>query len=278
MSSHSAAPIWLTRADLRRAYLELEFLTATHLMGADLAGADLTDMDHRPAVLIGAYFNGANLSGLDLSHMDLRHANFTAADLSGANVTGANLRRAHLRTADLSGAKLSNSDLKEASLVATKLDGARLDGCQVYGVSAWDVSVDAKTSQRDLVITRKREDMVTGDDLKVAQFIYLLLENEEIRHVIDTITSKLVLILGRFIEERKKVLDALRNKLRKLDYTPVLVDFDKPASRDLTETVSTLAHMARFVIADITDAKNIPQELQKIVPTLSSLAVRPIIL
>lgn len=63
-------------------------------------------------------------------------------------------------------------------------------------------------------------------------------------------------ILGRFTEERKAVLEVIRNELRKRDYLPVLFDFEKPASRDLTETISTLAHMARFVMADITDAKS----------------------
>ena len=60
-----------------------------------------------------------------------------------------------------------------------------------------------------------------------------------------------VLILGRFTDERKAVLDALREELRRRDYTPVLFDFEKPRSRSTLETVSTLAHMARFVIADL---------------------------
>ena len=113
---------------------------------------------------------------------------------------------------------------------------------------------------------------------EVGQFIYLMLNNTKIRNVLDTITSKVVLILGRFTPERKVVLDALREELRSHNYTPVIFDFDKPASRNLTETVSTLAQMARFVIADLTDAKSIPQELQRIVPDLPSLPVQPVIL
>jgi len=77
------------------------------------------------------------------------------------------------------------------------------------------------------------------DDLEVAQFIYLLLNNERIRHVIDTITSKVVLILGRFTDERKAVLEAIRDELRKRDYLPVLFDFQKPDNKDLTRTVHT---------------------------------------
>jgi hypothetical protein len=104
------------------------------------------------------------------------------------------------------------------------------------------------------------------------------LNNKKIRDVIDTITSKVVLILGRFTLERKAVLAAIREELRQRSYLPVLFDFDKPAQRDMTETVSTLAHMARFIIADITDAKSIPQELMLIIPNLPSVPIQPLLL
>jgi hypothetical protein len=126
------------------------------------------------------------------------------------------------------------------------------------------------------VITTGDQPEITVDNLEVAQFIYLLLHNEKIRHVIDTITSKVVLILGRFTPERKAVLDALREELRKKDYLPVLFDFERPASRTTDETITLLARMARFVIADITDAKSVLQELRGIVPDTPSLVVQPI--
>jgi hypothetical protein len=94
----------------------------------------------------------------------------------------------------------------------------------------------------------------------------LLLSNQKIRNVIDTITSKVVLILGRFTPERKVILDALRDELRKHNYTPVLFDFEKPDNRDLTETVSILAHLARFIIVDLTDPSSAPHEVATVIP------------
>jgi hypothetical protein len=162
-------------------------------------------------------------------------------------------------------------------LVETNLNGAILTQCTVYGISVWKVQLDG-AKQENLVITPENEPSITVDDLEVAQFIYLLLNNQKIRQVINTVTSKAVLILGRFTPERKVILDALRDALRQQGYLPILFDFDKPVSRDITETVSTLAHLARFVIADITDAKSIPQELMAIVPTLPSVPIQPLIL
>jgi len=87
-----------------------------------------------------------------------------------------------------------------------------------------------------------------------------------------------VLILGRFIPERKAELDVIREGLRKRNYLPILFDFDKPASRNMTDIVSTLAHMARFIIVDITDPRSVPHELTTIIPNLLSVPVQPIIL
>jgi len=132
--------------------------------------------------------------------------------------------------------------MRKLQLVETNLTNANLTGCHIYGVSAWDLTLEG-TTQKDLIITRESEPVITVDNLEVAQFIYLLLNNEKIRDVIDTITSKAVLILGRFALERKAILDTVRGELRHRNYVPILFDFEKPASRDLTETISTLAHM-----------------------------------
>src|SRR5260221_13902030 len=137
--------------------------------------------------------------------------------------------------------------LSTARLIGTNFADATLTNCIIFGISAWRVELKGAT-QNNLVITLDNEPTITVDNLKIAQFIYLLLNNQEIRDVIDTITSKVVLILGRFTPERKIILDALREKLRNRNYTPVLFDFEKPVSRDFTETVSTLAHLARFII------------------------------
>ena len=213
----------------------------------------------------------------DLFEAELSEANLSEANLIRADLIRADLSRANLSGADLSGADLSRADLSEAPLVSADLTGANLTGSRVYGVSVWRSKLEG-AKQQNLVITRIDEPQITVDHIEVAQFIYVMLNNQKIRDVIDTITSKVVLILGRFTDERKAVLNALREELRKRNYLPVLFDFSVPATRDITETVSLLARMARFVVADITDAKSIPQELAVIVPDLPSVPVQPLLL
>jgi hypothetical protein len=246
--------------------LRLNFNNA-NLKGANLHSARLTLAD----------FAGANLSGADLSGARLSRANLPCADLTAANLRGADLVGANLHSACFSNADLKEANLENAELVETDLTGADLTGCRIYGVSAWRLKLE-RTKQQNLIITERDESTVTVDNIEVAQFIHLMLHNQKIRDVIDTITSKAVLILGRFTDERKAVLEALREELRKRNYLPILFDFSVPATRDITETISLLARMARFVVADITDAKSIPQELGEIVPHLPSVPVQPLLL
>jgi uncharacterized protein YjbI with pentapeptide repeats len=171
---------------------------------------------------------------------------------------------------------LSGANLTSASLVRTNLEGANLTACCVYGISAWDVRLEAAI-QSNLVITPEDESAIQVDYLEVAQFVYLLLNSRKIRHALDTITSKVVLILGRFTPERKIVLDTIREELRKRDYLPILFDFEKPASKDLTGTISTLANLARFIIADLTDPSSVPHELAMVIPG-TVVPVQPILL
>jgi hypothetical protein len=161
-------------------------------------------------------------------------------------------------------------------LVKTNLIDATLTDCRIYGISAWDVTFSEGTKQQGLIITPSNEPAVTVDDLEVAQFVYLLLHNEKLRKVIDTVGGKGVLLLGRFTEGRIAVLDRLREELRKRDYLPIVFNFDKPETKDFTETVRLLAGLSKFVIADITNPRSAPLELQATVPEIM-VPFRPII-
>src|SRR5262245_22851881 len=132
---------------------------------------------------------GANLSRAQLFRADLYGAQLFRADLIGADLSEANLFRADLTEANLSGVNLTMAHLAGASLIDVHLRDADLTGCRVYGVSAWNLDLEG-ARQNNLIITPNDEPEITVDNLEVAQFIYLLLNNERVRHVIDTITSK----------------------------------------------------------------------------------------
>jgi uncharacterized protein YjbI with pentapeptide repeats len=258
----------LKEANLREKDLTRADLHGTRLTQADLSWAILTGTDLRGTALMRADLIRTILSGADLSGAHLSEAVLNGADLHRAMLKGVDFRQAKFIDANLTRADLTDADLTEAQLVRTNLQDATLNNCRVYGIAAWDLNL-AGAEQSDLIITPYGEPTITVDNLKVAQFIYLLLNNAEIRDVIDTITSKVVLILGRFTPERKAILDAIRDALRQHDLLPVLFDFQKPESQSFIETVSTLAHMARFVIADMTEPRIVLQEVFHIVQNIA---------
>ena len=252
-------------------------LSNISLRNANLRNANLSYCDLSSADLSGADFSGANLVGANLNSANLTKANFAEADLSNVTAISGDFYGADLTRANLLNANLLNANLQRSILVETNLESTDITGCRIYGVSTWNLIIK-NSSQTDLVISPDSEPNITTDNLEVAQFLYLILRNDKIRQVIDTITSKVVLILGRFTLERKEILDILRKELRNRNYLPILFDFEKPLNRDLTETISTLAHMSRFIVADLTDATSIPQELLQIIPDLPSVPVQPILL
>lgn len=296
---------------LREAILVGANLRGADARGADLSEADLTDANASNADFENASLSSALLTGADFSYADLTHAILNNCHAQGATFYNADLEWAEMNEADLSsaslvhaklirstlcGAKLTNAKMTHVEMLECNAQGAdftgaqffnaviaradlrdtKLIGCSVYGVSAWEVRLDGAT-QSELNIQRLDKPIITVDRLDLAQFINLLISNTNLRAIIDTVTSKVVLILGRFSPERLAVLRHLRDELGKAGYAPVLFDFDKPASRDITETVSTLAHLARFVVVDLTEARSVPQELSQIVPFLPSVPVQPIL-
>lgn len=281
LSEDESIDLELGGVALMSANLSGACLEGARLVGADLRMADLTNAHLSKADLAWARLSGAKLNGADLQRAELfqvvaRWAEFRKADLRSANLTAANLSATDFRGADLSGANLSR-----AVLVKANLEEATIRNCRVYGISAWSLNLGSEhlaAVQSNLIITRAREPVIEVDNLEVAQFLYLLLSNERVRHAIGTVTSKVVLLLGRFTPERKLVLEALREQLRLRGWLPVLFDFDPLANQARIETISTLAGLARFVIADLTDAKSVLQELERIVLQRPSLPVQPILL
>ena len=256
-------------SDLRK-----EILGLPHLNSVDFSNANLIEADLREMHLIEANFHEANLGRAKLDKADLTRANFCRTDFYDTNMPDA---------------ILNHANLQGTQLAKTNFERAKLIGCKVYGMSAWDLNLNDAV-QQDLIIRYRQtgdseddgdssETQLSIDDLQVAQFMYMLLNNKNLRTVIDAATSSVVLILGRFTpRERKDVLDATRDALRNRGYVPILFDFTPSDNRDLTETIQLVANLAKFVIADLSDAKSIPQELSHIVPNLPSVPIQPILL
>ena len=257
----------LSELDLREADLSKAALSRTNLNGAHLSGADLSGANLREAYLIQADLGGA----------DLRDANLQWANLHFANLSKASLQQADASEATLSYANLTGANLNRAIFVGTNLAYATLSDCSIYGICAWDVQLEGAV-QLNLRITPFDQPIITVDNLTFAQFIYLLLSTKELRNVMNRHTTNAVLLLGRFAPERTAVLDAIRDALRQHNYLPLLFDGAEQASGESAERIAVLAHLARFVIADLTDAKSLAQALQRVVPHLPSAPVQPLIL
>jgi uncharacterized protein YjbI with pentapeptide repeats len=266
----------LNEADLTSSHMWLCRLDETQLVSAicrrtEFWGSRIVASNFSHAQLQGADFERCYLEDTFFDDADLTDATFYQADLwmaflRRATMNHVNLRGANLHGAKLAGATLARCDLRRTVLVDSDVQGTTISDCDVYGVSAWGLARSEDTVQRNLRISTDDEAPLYVDDLEVAQFIHLMVHNPRIRDVIDTISKKAVLILGRFTPERKAVLDGIRARLRELGYVPMIFDFEKPTQRDFEETVKVLAGLSRFVIVDITNPSSSPLEIHATVP------------
>ena len=265
-ANHPGVSPDLSGADLRKASLRFIDLSNAKLIGANLSGLDLTGSDFDGADLSRSILRGSSFGDEALAvSTSCKAANFHGADLTeadfcralcdGSNFTEATLRMATIKWSRLNGCRLVGADW----------DGASISECHAYGVSVWGMrGTPAKLSSFNIASTDWPR--ITVDDLETAQLVHLFLESDKVRKLFESIGSKGVLVLGRFSEERKGLLDAIRRRLRELGFLPLVFDFQKPSQYDFTETVRTLAGLSSFIIADITEPRSVPLELQATVP------------
>ena len=268
--------------DFRDAYLVDADLQGVNLFCSDLSGANLSRANCSGANFSGTDLSGAKLCGADLSNSplgDFLGADFRSAKLVGASANSVDGSYADFSDADLTGATFRHVDLQNTRLNGTIVQGATFSECRVFGMAVWGlkgrpakqfgmlvspITADLRPpTARDMAQrTEQYESALTVDSLEFAPLFFSLVERERFADLFNMLTSRVVLILGRFIEPRMAVLQAVRAQLADYGYLPIVFDFAAPWHRDLTETVSSLAHISRFVVADLTDPKSIPQGAQ----------------
>ncbi len=275
-------------ADLRGANLYRSWLVGADFTDADLRGATLGEVTAGGAILERAKLADANSMAAQFRLANFRKATFSSetmlcrTDLAGAQLNeavlaGVNLREANLRKADLSGADLSGANLQQANLVQAIVEGADFRGCEVHACAAWDLRGTPR-DQSNLRITPDDAPRVIADNLLSAQFLSVLADRVHIGPALDSLTRKLVLILGSFSEERKPALDAVRGRLGELGWVPVLFDFDPLPRRDVTQTFKILASLAVFVVCDMTGAAEARYEFRYFAEQLPAVPIKPLLL
>lgn len=275
----------LNGAQLFNSILERARLQKVSLIGADCHKCDMSRADLRKSNLTSADFQGVNLFDADVHRSTLDKANFSRAQLEraqlracsirGANFSDAYMKGVDARQAKFTGSNLLRADLRYAILAKADLSECHLEEVRIFGAAIWNTSTD-RAEQFNINISNLKEPSIYVDRIEAAQFVHLIIKNENLRHLVNVASSKLVLLLGRFSGGGRETLNALRVGLAERGYISVIFDFEKPDSRSLTEMVAAIAHLSSFIIAEVSDPHSIPHELMRIVPHLPSVPVKPI--
>ncbi len=101
------------------------------------------------------------------------------------------------------------------------------------------------------------------DDIELAELLHYLSNHKKLRNALNILNDKGVLLLGRFGGGGLERLYALQEWFRSRGYMAMIFDFERPYDLSLTETVITMAALAKFVVADLS-GPSVPSELQAI--------------
>ena len=225
---------------------------------------DLKNIDLHGKNLRGANLSEVNLSGSYLYQCDLRDTNLSHAILKNANLSESNLSGANLRETDIQNAELRKVDVRGATLIGTIVQGATISGSLVHGTNIWDLQGEFE-KEDELVVTPLHVPSITVNNIYLAQLIYLLMNHVTMGDIINTLTSKSVLLLGDWRNQERTVISVvLRNKLLEYGLLPIVSDFDPPLDRNFIETtrlLRLLVGMSYFVIADVSDGTDTQSQL-----------------
>lgn len=260
-------------------------------IGTTKSGVKGESTDARSINFKGVNFFKSSLEGMHLDDVDLSGSNFYEADLSyaklrRANLTGCNFRKTYLSYANLEGAQLINVNLNRANLVHSNLEGATIENSIIYGVSAWGIITNESTVQHKLIledtnfagdhlvryVSEQDHYPLMVEDIEIGQFIHLMTNNKSLGRALNAMIDKGVLILGKFRDEGREILEFVARRLKSKNFIPIIFDFQNPDENKLIDTVTVLAGISRFIVVDLS-GPSVPAELERITSTYS----RPII-
>ena len=256
------------RATFKSSTISNTDFSSSTLRRSDFRRSIISDCNFRSACLSGASFEFVVTKGSTFECCDFRGGTFSESIFIDCNMLSSRYQQSRLsgskfRSCVMDGSKFMKTDLTNAGFTNVSLSNSQIKDCFVYGLSAWDVTLE-NVVQENLYATKDSRSII-APNLEMAQFIYMLMKDNKLRSMIETISNHGVLILGRF-SHRKHLLYAIKEKLVDLGFLPIIFDFERPTNRDFTETILTLAGLSRFIVADITAPKSTPLESQAIVP------------
>ncbi|MGQ0801356.1 MAG: pentapeptide repeat-containing protein [Pseudomarimonas sp.] len=239
-----------------------------------ISSSTFDDEGEMSGVLRDARFDGTKLAQVDFGPIFAERADFNRANLNEVTFRGTKLARARFIGSRLTRVNFLGTSLKEAVFVRNSLTNCKLDEVLVTGVAAWNNKYDEASSDQQRCIIDDHLPLRIRN-IETAQLIDQVCDGK-FANAVNEMTGCAVLLLGRFDKAGRERLDVLRRGLEEQGYLPLIFEFVPPTDRTVTETVVLLAHMVKFIVADLSDPRSVGHELRSIIPTLG-VPVVPVI-